>query len=36
VHDTPLTPWWRAVDARPADHPPPVEELPKEMPWPID
>ena len=36
AHDLPLDTWWRGVDARPAVAPPPEEELPKEMPWPID
>jgi len=36
AHDTRIQTWWRGVDSRPAPTPPPVEELPKEMPWPID
>jgi hypothetical protein len=40
AHDLALQTWWRGVDARTANSPP-VEpareqELPKEMPWPID
>ena len=36
AHDWPIQTWWRGVDARPAPSPPPIEELPKEMTWPID
>src|SRR5262245_52769835 len=35
-HETPTDPWWRQVDARAAPPTPAIEELPKEMPWPID
>jgi L-ascorbate metabolism protein UlaG (beta-lactamase superfamily) len=35
-HDARIQPWWRGVDARPGKTPPPIEELPKGMPWPID
>lgn len=36
VHESPLETWWRGVDARPESAPPVEQELPKEMPWPID
>jgi L-ascorbate metabolism protein UlaG (beta-lactamase superfamily) len=36
AHDLAVQPWWRGVDARPQVAPPREEELPKEMPWPID
>ena len=36
AHDLPIQTWWRGVDARPAASPPPVEELPKEMSWPVE
>ena len=36
AHDLPIQTWWRGVDARPAAAPPPIEELPKEMTWPVD
>jgi L-ascorbate metabolism protein UlaG (beta-lactamase superfamily) len=36
AHDLPVETWWRGVDARPRISPPPAEELPTEMPWPID
>ena len=36
AHEVPIETWWRGVDARPSGAPPPVEELPQEMPWPID
>jgi len=36
AHDLPIETWWRGVDARPRTSPPPAEELPKGMPWPID
>jgi len=36
AHDWPIETWWRGVDARPRTSPPPEEELPKGMPWPID
>jgi len=35
AHDLPLETWWRGVDARMAPTPP-NDELPREMPWPID
>jgi hypothetical protein len=39
AHEHPLTPWWRRVDERPAQHPvaePAEIKLPKAMPWPFD
>jgi L-ascorbate metabolism protein UlaG (beta-lactamase superfamily) len=36
AHDLRIETWWRGVDARPRTSPPPAEELPKGMPWPID
>jgi L-ascorbate metabolism protein UlaG (beta-lactamase superfamily) len=36
AHDLPLQAWWRGVDTRPAVDAPREEELPQEMPWPID
>jgi L-ascorbate metabolism protein UlaG (beta-lactamase superfamily) len=39
AHDLPIGTWWRGVDAAPQAVPPreeQEEELPKEMPWPID
>ena len=36
AHDLPLATWWRGVDAQPQKAAPPPEEMPKEMPWPID
>ncbi len=36
AHEAKIQTWWRGVDARPATAPQPVEELPKDMPWPID
>jgi len=35
-HDLPVQAWWRGVDTRSAVDAPRAEELPKEMPWPID
>jgi L-ascorbate metabolism protein UlaG (beta-lactamase superfamily) len=36
VHELPLETWWRGVDARRESTPSADQELPKEMPWPID
>jgi L-ascorbate metabolism protein UlaG (beta-lactamase superfamily) len=36
AQDLPVETWWRGVDARPEVAPPVTEELPREMPWPID
>jgi L-ascorbate metabolism protein UlaG (beta-lactamase superfamily) len=36
AHAAKIETWWRGVDARPRTAPPPTEELPKGMPWPID
>jgi L-ascorbate metabolism protein UlaG (beta-lactamase superfamily) len=36
AQDLPVEIWWRGVDAQPQTSPPPDEELPKEMSWPID
>jgi len=35
-HDLPIETWWRGIDSQPAPPAIPEEELPKEMPWPID
>jgi L-ascorbate metabolism protein UlaG (beta-lactamase superfamily) len=36
AHDRPIQTWWRGVDGQIPAAPPPVEEMPREMPWPID
>lgn len=36
AHDLPIEAWWRGVDGPAPSKAPPEEELPKEMPWPID
>jgi L-ascorbate metabolism protein UlaG (beta-lactamase superfamily) len=36
VHEMPVETWWRGVDSRPQASPPEIDEIPKEMPWPID
>jgi len=36
AHETGFTPWWRGVDAAGQGAPQPEQELPREMPWPID
>jgi L-ascorbate metabolism protein UlaG (beta-lactamase superfamily) len=35
-HEMRVQTWWRGVDNRATPSPPQAEELPKEMPWPID
>jgi hypothetical protein len=35
-HDLPVQAWWRGIDTQAAPPATPTEELPKEMPWPID
>jgi len=36
AHQIPVETWWRGVDVLPESPASPDEELPKEMPWPID
>jgi L-ascorbate metabolism protein UlaG (beta-lactamase superfamily) len=36
AQDLPVETWWRNVDTRPGVAPPVSDEMPREMPWPID